>query len=191
MDHLADLTYESSPDEHLYTNGVQPYYPAPQILIGLPTRYIKRGKQAPMKSLPDPDNRAQRAVARERYGHALTERLFMSIQDGIHFKRWNKAFLRPGPERSGTWLYGAHSLAWGVFETRSSLSDAPNVLSLYASEDYWHGKVSALRRYTLRLDGFISASANLEGGNILTKPFAKADPLPAETVNAARLSHGL
>ena len=144
-----------------------------------------------MKSLPDPDNRAQRAVARERYGQALTEGLFMSIQDGIHFERWNEAFLRPGPERSGTWLYGTHSLAWGVVETKSSLSDAPNVLSLYASEDYWHGKVSALRRYTLRLDGFISASANLEGGNILTKPFAKADPIPAETVNLARLSHGL
>jgi hypothetical protein len=177
-DHLADLTYENSPDEHLYTNGVQPYHRAPHILIGLPTRYIERENQAPMKSLPDQDNRAQRAVARERYGHALTEGLFMSSRDGIHFKRWNEAFLRPGPERTGTWLYGAHYLAWGVVETESSLSDAPNVLSLYASEDYWHGKGSALRRYTLRLDGFVSASANWEGGNILTKPFTfKGDKL--------------
>ncbi len=39
-DHLADLTFENSPDEHLYTNGVQPYHPAPHILIGLTTRYI-------------------------------------------------------------------------------------------------------------------------------------------------------
>ena len=115
----------------------------------------------------------------------------MSNPDGIHFKRWNEAFLRPGPECAGTWLYGAHYLAWGVVETKSSISDAPNVLSLYASEDYWHGKGGALRRYTLRLDGVISASANLEGGNILTEPSAKADPHPAETVNVARHSHGL
>ena len=78
-----------------------------------------------------------------------------------------------------------------MVQTESSRSDSPNVLSLYASEDYWHGKGGALRRYTLRLDGVISASANLEGGNILTKPFAKADPQLAETVNVARHSHGL
>ena len=177
-DHLADLTYENSPDEHLYTNGVQTYHRAPHILIGLPTRYIERENQAPMKSLPGPDNREQRAVARERYGNALTEGLFMSSRDGIHFNRWNEAFLRPGPERAGTWLYGAHYLAWGVVETKSSISDAPNVLSLYASEDYWHGKGSALRRYTLRLDGFVSASANWTGGRLLTKPLTfKGDKL--------------
>ena len=78
-----------------------------------------------------------------------------------------------------------------MVQTESSRSDSPNLLSLYASEDYWHGKGSALRRYTLQLDGFVSASANLEGGNILTEPSAKADPHPAETVNVARHSHGL
>ncbi|MGK0237016.1 MAG: hypothetical protein ACI92G_000473, partial [Candidatus Pelagisphaera sp.] len=50
------------------------------------------------------------------------------------------------------------------------LPGAPNELSLYALENYWHGKGSALRRYTLRLDGFVSASANWKGGSLLTKP---------------------
>ena len=40
---------------------------------------------------------------------------------------------------------------------------------MYSTENYWHGKGSALRRYTLRLDGFVSASAKWTGGRLLTK----------------------
>jgi len=50
------------------------------------------------------------------------------------------------------------------------LPGAGKELSLYALEDYWHGKGSALRRYTLRLDGFVSVSAGWNGGTLLTKP---------------------
>lgn len=168
-DSIADLNYEDSPDEHLYTNGVQPYHRAPHILIGLPTRYIERENLGPMHQLPDLANRNARAVARERYGYAITEGLFMSSRDGTQFKRWNEAFLRPGPERTGTWHYGAHYLAWGVVENQSSLPGAPNELSFYATENCWHGQGSDLRRYTLRLDGFVSASAGWNGGSLLTK----------------------
>ncbi len=55
-------------------------------------------------------------------------------------------------------------------ETRSALEGAPNELSLYASESYWTGNSSVLRRYTLRLDGFVSAHAPMSGGGLLTKP---------------------
>lgn len=167
---LADLSYVDSPAQQLYTNGVQPYHRAPHILIGLPTRYIDRGKSQSMSDLPDPDNRELRAAANLRYGYAITDGLFMASRDGVKFKRWNEAFLRPGKERPGTWHYGAHYLAWGVVETESSLPGAPAELSLYATENYWHGQGSRLRRYTLRLDGFVSASANWRGGRLLTKP---------------------
>lgn len=173
LDHwenLTDLTYEDSPPQQLYTNGVLPYYRAPHILLGFPTRYIERENAAPMKALPDPENRETRATASLRYGHALSEGLFMASRDGSHFKRWNEAFLRPGPERPGTWHYGAHYLAWGLVETTSNLPGAPNEISLYATENYWHGKGSALRRYTLRLDGFASVHAPWNGGFLLTKP---------------------
>lgn len=43
-------------------------------------------------------------------------------------------------------------------------------MSLYAAEGSWHGKGNSLRRYTLRLDGFVSLSALLSGGEVLTKP---------------------
>ena len=168
----ADLTYVDSPDQHLYTNQVGPYYRAPHILIGFPTLYVERGWSDSMRALPDPENRELRASAHLRYGTALTEGLLMASRDGVHFKRWNEAFLRPGIQRPGTWQYGQQYIAWHVVETRSSLRGAPNELSLYATEDYWHGKGGTLRRYTLRLDGFVSARAPMKGGELITRPFS-------------------
>jgi hypothetical protein len=44
-------------------------------------------------------------------------------------------------------------------------------LSLYATESYWHGKGSMLRRYSLRLDGFVSIKAPAVAGcELTTKP---------------------
>lgn len=50
------------------------------------------------------------------------------------------------------------------------MEGAPNELSLYATESYWTGKSSELRRYTLRLDGFVSLHAPMSGGEVVTKP---------------------
>jgi hypothetical protein len=166
----ADLTYVDSPDEHLYTNQVAPYYRAPHILIGFPTRYLDRGWSDSMKALPELENRQLRASANRRYGTALTEGLLMASRDGVRFKRWNEAFLRPGIGRPGTWQYGQQYIAWHVVETETSLPGAPNELSLYATEGYWHGKGGILRRYTMRLDGFVSIRAPMKGGELVTKP---------------------
>ena len=78
--------------------------------------------------------------------------------------------MRPGIEREGTWNYGQQYIAWHLVETKSSLPGAPSELSLYAGESYWTGNSSALRRYTLRLDGFASVSSPMKGGELLTKP---------------------
>jgi len=166
----ADLTYEDSPVEHLYTNQIGPYFRAPHILIGFPTRYLKRGWSPSMRALPELQNRQQRAEAKARYGTALTEGLLMSSRNGVHFERWNEAFLRPGPQRPGTWNYGHNYIAWHAVETTSMLPGAPNELSLYASEGAWTGDSNAIRRYTLRLDGFVSINAGWKGGELITRP---------------------
>jgi len=166
----ADLTYEDSPVEHLYTNQIGPYVRAPHILIGFPTRYIERGWSNSMRKLPQLEHRQKRAAANLRYGTALTEGLLMSSRNGVHFQRWNEAFLRPGPQRPDTWLYGHQYIAWHAVETKSSLRGAPNELSLYASEGSWTGDSNAIRRYTLRLDGFVSISASWKEGELITKP---------------------
>lgn len=166
----TDLTYEDSPIEELYTNQVAPYPRAPHILIGFPTRYVDRGWSAAMRALPDRENRELRASASQRYGTALTEGLLMASRDGVRFKRWNEAFLRPGIGRPGTWLYGQQYIAWHTVETAGTLPGAPNELSLYATEGNWHGDGGTLRRYTLRLDGFVSIHASMKGGEFLSKP---------------------
>ena len=93
----------------------------------------------------------------------------MSSRDGVHFHRWNEAFLRPGIQREGTWHYGQQYIAWHVVETQSALDGAPNELSLYAGESYWTGDSSELRRYTMRIDGFVSVRAPYSGGEVITK----------------------
>jgi hypothetical protein len=165
-----DLSYVDSPSEQLYTNQVKPYHRAPHVLLGFPTRYVERGWSPSMKALPELEHREWRAKASQRYGTAITEGLFMASRDGVKFKRWNEAFLPPGIERPGTWNYGHQYIAWQMVETKSALEGAPNELSLYAGENYWTGRSSELRRYTLRLDGFVSINAPMKGGELITKP---------------------
>ena len=161
-----DITYVDSPPQQLYTNQIKPYCRAPHLLLGFPARYIDRGWTASMEQLPAVEQRRMRSSSSQRYGTAITDALFMASRDGRQFHRWNEAFLRPGPERPETWHYGHQYIAWHVVETTSARSGAANELSLYATEGYWHGKGSELRRYTLRLDGFVSlhgpAGANHE-----------------------------
>lgn len=182
----ADLTYEDSPEEHLYTNQIAPYYRAPHILIGLPTRYVERGWSPSMRALPQREHREMRSKAHLRYGTALTEGLLMASRNGTHFDRWNEAFLRPGPQRPETWQYGQNYIAWHVVETESSLPGADNELSLYASEGAWTGSSNAIRRYTLRLDGFVSVHGGWKGGEMLTKPVTfKGDRLELNFATSA------
>lgn len=166
-----DLTYVDSPPEQLYTNQINTYHRAPHILLGFPARYVDRGWSDSMRALPEPEHRE--AVDKEvrRYGTAISEGLLMASRDGVNFKRWNEAFLRPGIEREGTWNYGHQFIAWHVVETKSALTGAPNELSLYASESYCTppSESADLRRYTLRLDGFVSVQAPMKGGELVTK----------------------
>lgn len=170
QDHQG-LEYPDTLTEQLYTNGIIPYYRAPQILIGFPARYIDRGWSNSMRALPELEQREMRSITNPRYGTALTESLFMASHDGVKFKRWNEAFLRPGIERNGTWNYGQQYIGWSILETKSALEGAPDELSIYANEGLWTGAGTRLRRYTLRLDGFVSVNAPLTGGAFITRPF--------------------
>ncbi len=168
----VEVTYTGpyNPEE-LYVNQIKPYHRAPHLLIGFPARYIERPQGDSMKALPNREHREKRSRSSERYGTAITDSLLMCSRDGVEFTRWPEAFLQPGPERSGTWNYGHQYLAWHIVETPSSYApDGPAELSLYATENYWVGKKgSELRRYTLRLDGFVSIQAPMSGGECLTE----------------------
>jgi len=139
------LEFPDAPQEHLYTNAILPYYRAPHLLIGFPTRYI-----------PDRDS--------------LTEGLFMSSRDGRVFHRWPEAFIRPGPNPD-KWHNRSNYIWWGLVETASPLPGAGKELSLYTNESYYfEGKPARTRRYSCRIDGFVSLHASFAGGEVLTKP---------------------
>ena len=113
----ALLKSVDSPDEPLYTNQVQPYYRAPHLFVGFPTRYVERPWTPSMKALPDPEHRQRRMKFHPRYGTAVTDGQFMTSRDGRTFRRWDEAFLRPGPERRHNWLYGDGYQNLGLIET--------------------------------------------------------------------------
>ncbi len=139
------LQFPEAPKEHLYTNAILPYYRAPHLLLGFPTRY-----------LPQRDS--------------LTEGLFMSSRDGQAFHRWAEAFIRPGLN-ADKWHNRSNYIWWGLVETSSPLPGGGKELSLYTNEGYYfESKAAKTRRYTCRLDGFVSLHASFAGGEILTNP---------------------
>jgi len=92
----------------------------------------------------------------ERRG-AATDILFMTTRGGNAYDReFTQSFIRPGLSKDG-WLNRANYAAIGIHQT----SDTE--LSMF---------VTGGRRYTLRLDGFVSVNAPLDGGELLTKPLA-------------------
>jgi len=163
------LTYSPGRMGQLYTNGVIPYYRAPHIFVGFPTRYVDYGWAESTKQLPQREYRELVASASQRSGTAFTESMFMSGRDGLHFEVWPESFVRPGPQRPGSWFYGDKYQNWGIVETKSNLPGAAKELSFYLSEAGRQEDGNRLWRYTLRIDGFVSVSAPLSGGECLTK----------------------
>ena len=138
------LEYPDAPVEHLYTNQIQPYERAPHIFLGFPTRYL-----------------------RER--GSLTESLFMASRDGRTFHRWAEALIRPGPNPE-KWQNRSNYVWLGLIETDSGVAGAPPEISLYVNEGYYEGGSASIRRYTIRVDGFVSVHAPMAGGEVLTSP---------------------
>jgi len=168
------LDYTPGRSGELYTNQVTPYFRAPHVLLGFPTRYIDRGWTQSHNHLPRLEHRKIRAMPSPREGSAVTEGLFMVSHDGQRFSMWPEAFIRPGLRTRDTWFYGDIYQTWGLVETPSAIADAPPELSLYASEHYHQETGAAFRRYTLRIDGFVSVQAPLSGGEMVTRPLTFA-----------------
>ena len=163
------LKFVDSPDEALYTNQVEPYYRAPEIFVGFPTRYVDRVfSPAAMRSLPDPVHRQRRMSYVPRYGTVVTDGQFMTSRDGITFHRWDETFLRPGPEQSNNWVYGDGYQSLGLIEVPAEDPTAPNELAFYADEGHWK-EGETLRRYTMRIDGFVSLHARQKPGEVVTR----------------------
>jgi hypothetical protein len=167
------LKYPDSPPQQMYTNQISPYYRAPHILMGFPTRFVTRPLTAHARQLEPVTTRAQFAASISGSGAytgaEVTDGLFMTSRDGLTFHRWDEAFLRPGPESEGRWIYGDNYQSYGLFETEADAPGHAKEISLHFNEGSWRDEMHRLRRYTIRLDGFVSIHAPLSGGEVTTK----------------------
>ena len=148
------LEYSGAPKEHLYTNQITPYYRAPHIFVGFPMRFVP-----------------SRRVGSYRFP-GVSDGVLMISRDGRRFKRWGEAFIRPGAQKE-RWGQRSNMTAQGILVTRSDVPGTPDELSFYSTEGYMEicpGVPCRLRRFTLRIDGFVSAQAPLAGGEIVSKP---------------------
>ncbi len=166
--------YPAGRVSELYTNQIAPYYRAPHLLLGFPTRYIDRGWTESAKALPRYDYRQVRAKGSPREGTAVTDGMFITSRDRKQFSVWPESFVRPGLRTRDSWFYGDTYQNWGLVETKSVIEDAPRELSLYITERTGRETGAVVRRYSLRIDGFVSLQAPLVDGELLTKPLTFA-----------------
>ena len=142
---LVQFDVSLSLDEQLYTNGVHPYFRAPHIYIGLPKRFAPFRHKVLEHSMP-----------------GVSDGGFMTSRDGVQWKLWREAFIRPGLDRKN-WVNRNNMPAFGVIET------APGEISVYWME-HVKDEGCRIRRGTVRTDGFVSVNVGYGGGELVTRP---------------------
>ena len=167
------LDFGDKPDIPLYTNVVSPCPGAPHILVGFPTRYVERKEWTPCyEVLCGAEARKKRMEGSRRMGLAVTDCIFMTSRDGVHFTRYDEAFIRPGAEHGTNWVYGSCYPTVGIVETSSAVkADCDREWSMFCYENHMSGQATQIRRYALRQDGFCSMHAGEQEEILVTKPF--------------------
>jgi hypothetical protein len=89
----------------------------------------------------------------------------MTSRDGRVFRRWTEALipLDAPQDRDGN---RSNYMAWGLVQ----LPGNDRQYSMYASEAYYTGPAGRLRRFTYRVDGFVSLRGSARGGALVTRP---------------------
>lgn len=167
-----ELRYNDAEDIPLYTNCISPYFRAPHIFVGFPSRYIERKVwDDSFEELCGKEKRLARMKIHPRYGLAVTDCVFMTSRDGLHFHRFGSAFMRPEIENGRNWVYGDCYPARGFAVTKPPFPGAPDELSMYVFTNHWMGIPATLDRYAIRMDGFASLHADAGEETVLTKFF--------------------
>ena len=168
------LQFDDGEDIPLYTNVILPYFRAPHILIGFPTRYVERPEwNGSFEELGGKKSRKARMKLEKRFGLAVTDCTFIVSRNGKTFHRFAEAFMRPELENGANWVYGDCYPARGFAITPNNVPGAPDELSMYAFDNHWSARDPAvLNRYTIRMDGFASLHADGAERMAVTKPFS-------------------
>jgi len=166
---VTPLDYGASPCYQMYANNISPYFRAPHIFLGFPTRYYERMWCVNFEKMAYPEKRRERIkwFQSERTGTAISDGLFMTSRDGVHFIRHDDMPIFPGGiEGDGNWIYGDAYPAHGMVVSPSPRVGEPDEISMFVPDN----KENALRRCTLRLDGFISLHTGMQPQTLLSHP---------------------
>ncbi|MCQ2771177.1 MAG: hypothetical protein MJ236_05205 [Clostridia bacterium] len=157
------LNFNSKNDYPLYTNCIS-IYPNSSMFVGFPTRYVERKEWTQnFDELCGKEERLSRMKLDNRFGLATTDCLFMCSRDGVKWYRYDEAFLRPGVEHDGNWVYGSCYPSVGF--------NNGDELYMFAHDYHWIHHPTVMYRMALRKDGFVSLHAGIAKKKAITKQF--------------------
>lgn len=138
--------------EQYYTNATVPCPGAEHILLSFPKRFMPERTRVKLQ----PNSGYQYAA------DGVSDAVFMSSRDGINWRRFREAWVRPGLDKAN-WTHRSNMVASGIART------SPGEWSMYISEHYgW--TTNRLRRLAVRPWGFAGIHAGFAGGEMLTHP---------------------
>lgn len=153
----VEMSFGETPREHIYTNQTHPYFRAPHIYIAIAARFMP-GRQVLT------EEQAKQLNVNANYFKDCSDAVLMTSRGGnVYDRTFMEGFNRPGIGLQN-WVSRSNYPALNVVQT------GPEEMSLYVQHDYAQ-PTAHLRRYSLRLDGFVSVSAPYKGGSMTTKPF--------------------
>ena len=97
--------------------------------------------------------------------NSQVEPVFMISRDGVNFRRYSEPLIpiTAPSDRDGN---RSNYMANGLIQVAGNHQE----YSVFGSEAYYTGPDSRLRRFSFRVDGFVSVSAGNQGGTLVTKP---------------------
>jgi len=151
------MDFGDTPHEHIYTNQTSPYYRAPHIYLSIAARFMP-GRQI----LSEKD--AAKLNVNPKYFKDCSDAVLMTSRGGNKYDRtFLEAFIRPGIGLQN-WVSRSNYPVLNIVET------GPEEMSIYVNQDYAQ-PTAHIRRYSLRIDGFVSVNAAYARGEMITKPF--------------------
>ncbi|MEE9432232.1 MAG: hypothetical protein V3V16_14375 [Melioribacteraceae bacterium] len=151
------MDFGESPIEHLYTNQTAPYYRAPHIYISVAARFLPNRQVLT-------NEQALELNVNPKYFKDCSDAILMTSRGGNKYDRtFMDGFIRPGIGLQN-WVSRSNYPALNIVQT------SPTEMSIYVNQDYAQ-PTAHIRRYALRLDGFISVHSSYKEGEMITKPF--------------------
>ncbi len=150
------MDFGNLPLEHLYTNQTAPYYRAPHIYIATAARFMP-GRQAIT------EQEADAIGVNKDYFRDCSDAVLLSSRGGNrYFRTFMEGFIRPAIGHEN-WISRTNYPALNIVPT------GDDEMSLYVNQNYAQPSAH-VRRYTMRVDGFVSVQAPYAGGTWTSRP---------------------